>query len=111
MQKQQQDGVVIACDFCGDDWDEVKAMIEGHHGSVLCLECLKVAMAGMVPAAEPFNCTLCLREDLPAATPRWSPQPRPRDANPNAVVCEECLSQAARAFHRDKDVDWLMAKS
>ncbi len=111
MQRHQGGSVVIGCDFCGDDWDQVKAMIEGHHGSVLCLDCLKVALACAAPAAEPFNCTLCLRENLPDTTPRWSPKPRPQGANPHAVICEDCLQQAARAFHRDKDIDWSMPKS
>ena len=110
MQKHESDGVVISCDFCGEDWDEVKPMIEGHHGSVVCLECLKAALERVRPAPGGFRCTLCLREDLPETLFRWSHDPRPAAANPQSIVCADCIQQAARTFHRDKDVDWLMSQ-
>ena len=85
-------------------------MIEGHHGSVVCLECVKVALDQVRPAPDQFNCTLCLRDGLPEDLPRWSPDPRPAAANPQAIACADCIQQAARAFHRDQDVDWSMPK-
>lgn len=101
MQRSEDGGIVISCDFCGTDWDEVRPMIEGHHGSVLCLECLKVAIHQAASGEGKYRCTLCLRENIPATLPRWS-----NPARPAACACEECLIQAAKAFSRDPDVDW-----
>jgi hypothetical protein len=36
---------------------------------------------------------------MPAAMPRWS-----NPAHPEAIACQECLYQAAKAFHKNKDV-------
>lgn len=105
MQRTEDGGIVISCDFCGTDWDEVIPMIEGHHGSTLCLDCLQAALDQTQPAAQAFPCTLCLR-DLPADTARWQPSPLPPSANPSAAACGECLSQAAGTFSKDPDVDW-----
>ncbi len=106
MQRYEDGGVVISCDFCGTDWDELLPMIEGHHGSVLCLECFKLALKAAAPADGPYACTLCLREKVPATLPRWRPEPLPDRANPQAVICQECILQAAKAFDRDEEVDW-----
>ena len=100
MQRTENDGIVISCDFCGTDWDQVKPMIEGHHGSVICLTCLEIALKQAVTHTGEYRCTLCLREGLPATLPRWS---SPASA---ATVCLDCLHQAAGAFDRDPDVDW-----
>ncbi len=106
MQRNQDDGVVICCDFCGTDWDQVKPMIEGHHGSVLCLECLKAALGQIKPQDWTFSCTLCLREGLPAGTARWTHPAAPPAANAAAVLCADCLHQAMRTFGKDPDVDF-----
>jgi len=104
MQRTEPEGIVISCDFCGTDWDEVLPMIEGHHGSVLCLVCLKIALAEQKAGEDKYRCTLCLRENIPAALPRWSGK------RPEATACQECLEQAARAFNRDPDVDFEWRK-
>ena len=105
MQRTEPEGIVISCDFCGCDWDEVKPMIEGHRGSVLCLECLKLALPATEAGQDGFACTMCIR-DLPSYVPRWAhPRPGP-GANPTAVLCEDCISQAAGTFSKDPDVDW-----
>ncbi|MCE9589871.1 MAG: ClpX C4-type zinc finger protein [Planctomycetes bacterium] len=101
MQRTEDGGIVISCDFCGTDWDEVRPMIEGHHGSVICLDCLKLAVVQAAPAEGKYSCPLCLRDNIPATLPRWS-----HPSHPNAIACEECIHQAARAFHKDPDVDW-----
>ncbi len=105
MQRTEDGMVVISCDFCGSDWDEVKPMIEGHRGSVLCLNCLKTALVEMATGSQPYACTLCIREGLPPSLPRWQSPLRPQ-----AVICEECIHQAAGAFNRDKDTDWSWQK-
>jgi hypothetical protein len=120
MQRNEPEGVVLSCDFCGTDWDQVRPMIEGHHGSIICLECLKAALAGRasspgvasqggagVPPAPAalgagtFTCTMCIRDQLPATLPRWVSPKRSV-----AIICKECIEQAARAFDRDPDVAW-----
>ena len=109
MQKHESDGVVISCDFCGSDWDQIKPMVEGHRGSVLCLSCLAAALDHSAPAPDEFKCTLCRREPLPADLPRWfhpTPDPAQPGLNPDACACQDCLHQAARAFTRDKDTDF-----
>lgn len=113
MQRTEDGGIVISCDFCGSDWDEVKPMIEGHHGSVLCLECLASALelakptqvatdtaVGVQPA-----CTMCLQEPEQGKA-QWIPDPRPVGANPTALICIDCINQAAGTFSKDPDIDW-----
>jgi hypothetical protein len=104
MQREDPDGIVIVCDFCRRDWDGQEPMIEGHHGSILCLECLKVALehqSTTLGGEDKFKCTLCLRFNMPPAMPRWS-----NPTHPEAMVCQECLYQAAKAFGRNPDVPW-----
>ncbi|MBI1371591.1 MAG: hypothetical protein GC159_02355 [Phycisphaera sp.] len=113
MQRTEQGGVIISCDFCGVDWDAYdesmsNPMVEGHRGSVICLSCLKQALEHMAPAESEFMCTLCVNEKVPAGTERWfhpSPTPSP-GLNAHAVVCRACIRQAAGRFNKDKDVDW-----
>jgi hypothetical protein len=104
MQRQDKEGIVIVCDFCRRDWDGQEPMIEGHHGSVLCLECLKLALVNQQPGRggdEKYKCTLCLRFNIPGKLPSWR-----HPDHPEAIVCQECLYQAAKAFHRNPDVPW-----
>ena len=101
MQRRKPEGIVISCDFCLRDWDGQEAMIEGHHGSILCLNCLKLALVEQQTHPDKFKCTLCLRFNMPPAMPRWSN----RD-HPNAIACQECLYQAAKAFSRNEDIPW-----
>jgi hypothetical protein len=101
MQREDPEGIVIVCDFCRRDWDGQEAMIEGHHGSILCLECLKRALSEQKPAEGKFKCTLCLRFNMPPEMPRWI-----NSDHPDAIVCQECLYQAAKAFSRNPDVPW-----
>jgi hypothetical protein len=101
MQREDPEGIVIVCDFCRRDWDGQEPMIEGHHGSILCLECLKAALPAQATGDQKYKCTLCLRFNLPPEMPRWS-----NPAHPEAIVCQECLYQAARGFSRNKEVPW-----
>ncbi len=104
MQRTENGGIVIACDFCGTEWDQVRPMIEGHRGSILCLACLRSAQNEMAAGSEPFKCTLCLR-DLPADVPSWHHAQKAEDANPDAALCGDCLKQAVKAFADDPDTD------
>lgn len=105
MQRHTDEGVVLACDFCGTDWDMERPMIEGHQGSILCLDCLARAIDEARPSDEAFDCTLCLVEREPPMKQWTHPQPG-EDANPKAIVCWDCIQQADRAFGRDEDTDW-----
>ncbi len=101
MQREDPDGIVIVCDFCRRDWDGQEAMIEGHHGSILCLQCTKQALIEQATGTDKYKCTLCLRFNIPPELPRWS--------NPDhgeAVACQECLYQAARTFGRTPGLGW-----
>jgi len=101
MQREDPDGIVILCDFCRRDWDGQEAMIEGHHGSILCLRCMQRALNEQKPLEGKFKCTLCLRFNMPPEMPRWhSP------SHPESIVCQECLYQAAKAFARNPDNDF-----
>lgn len=97
MQRQDPDGVVISCDFCASDWDQVRPMIEGHRGSVLCLDCLRQALDQAAPASHDFDCTLCLQH-RPAGRKFWRHR--------NAAVCYDCIRLAAKTFHKDPDTDF-----
>ena len=103
MQRHEDDGIIISCDFCGTDWDQVKPMIEGHGGSVLCLECFKLGFEQASPEEGEFRCTICLRDNLPSSLARWS---NPRQPQP--IVCRDCINQAAGTFDKDPDVPWCL---
>ncbi len=106
MQRTTPDNlIVIACDFTGLDWDERIPMIEGHRGSVLSLDALAMAIDGAEPIDEPTPCTMCLRE-IETGTRAWRHPEPPDDANPDAVICWDCIQQADRAFAKDPDTDW-----
>ena len=102
MQRTEDGGVIISCDFCGTDWDPRTGsppMTEGHHGSVLCLECLKIALKAAAPQPEKYACTLCLQVDL--TRPAYRSQSRLA-----AIACQDCIDLAAKTFSRDPDVGW-----
>lgn len=101
MQKTVNDGVVICCDFCHTEWDGQSGMVEGHHGSAICLNCLDRALREKNRAEGKYACTLCLRVNMPASLDRWSHPDRPE-----VRVCQECLYQAAKAMSRAPHVDW-----
>jgi len=101
MQRIEDGGLIISCDFCRTDWNGQDPVIEGHRGSIICLECVKLALDALIPAKENFKCILCLREPLPPTMPRWNhPQ------NPTTSACRDCIHQAADVFDRDPDVNW-----
>jgi hypothetical protein len=107
MQRTEHGGIIISCDFCGTDWDQELAMIEGHKGSVLCLVCLTQALDHAQPVGESFQCTLCLSEK-PADTKYWlHPDAKPSPGlNTDAPLCWDCIRLAAKGFHKDPDVDF-----
>jgi hypothetical protein len=112
MQRETPEGIIISCDFCGRDWDpydteQALPMTEGHHGSVICLACLRHALEQAAPADGEVPCTLCLQHK-PPGTRAWShPAAEPSAGrNPAAEVCWSCIRLAAKTFHKDSDVDF-----
>ena len=107
MQREEDGGIVISCDFCGLDWDEVRAMLEGHHGSVMCLDCLRYALEQAQPSEVAFKCTLCLREREEGVRAWAHPGAEPSPGlNREAMACWDCIRLAAKTFHKDKDTDF-----
>ena len=93
----------VLCNFCGASWTEARPVIEGHHGSHLCGNCLTVAyrmlvLEGDAGDGKAYQCTMCLQE---REGPGWrSPM------NEDAVVCRSCVKQSAGVLHKDADFDW-----
>ena len=113
MQRKVEDGIIICCDFCGTDWDQVKPMIEGHKAhfpspGVMCLNCLTVALADLATVdGDTYACTLCRQQEIETSVEAWI---GPGEVDPPSIACKSCLHQAAGAFHRDKDTDWTWNK-
>jgi len=93
----------VLCDFCHAEWTLDKPVIEGHHGSIICGNCLTVAYTQVVlhsvntgPAG--YQCTMCLenRPDIAWQSPAYS----------EAVICQRCLKLAAGTLSKDKDFNW-----
>ncbi len=102
MQRTDDDGVIISCDFCGTDWDPLTGlpvMTEGHRGSAMCLDCLQRALPEHEVSGTAFDCTLCLqRRD--AGTRAW------RGPREGVTACWPCIRLAAKTFHKDREVDF-----
>src|SRR5215471_13883877 len=101
MQRIEDNALIVSCDFCATDWNGAAPVIEGHRGSIICLECLKRALGEMKHGEGKFNCVLCLREGIAENVDRWEHQNRP-----GVFACKSCVLQAADVFDRDPDVEW-----
>jgi hypothetical protein len=101
MQRIEGEYLIVSCDFCGTDWDGQFPAIEGHRGSIICLECLKTALKELAEQEGVYSCVLCLRERIAAVKPRWS-----HPSHAQTYACQDCVHQAAGAFDRDPDVPW-----
>lgn len=96
----------VLCDFCGRAWDPddpARPMIEGHHGSHLCGECLSIAYVAIVHESRNDRvpgqtCTMCL-EEREDETHRSAERPA-------AVICRRCVKQSATALEKDPDSRW-----
>ncbi|MAB82175.1 MAG: hypothetical protein CMJ24_01910 [Phycisphaerae bacterium] len=95
----------ILCDFCHRaTWSKEIASIEGHHGSIVCSDCLACAWVEVVQAEAGIRldgaaCTMCLEE---RTDPAWrSP------LHEAACICRRCIKLAGRAFKKDGHSDWV----
>ena len=93
MHGEDPDGIVIVCDFCRRDWDGQEAMIEGHHGSVLCLECLKKGLAEQKTGARSITVRCVCGFCIPPTLPRWS---HPEHSGGGGVPGSACTRRARR---------------
>lgn len=107
MHKTRPDGSLIesTCDFCGRVWDPEgsELMIEGHHGSLICLKCLSLAYADVALHGGGFEhqgkpCTMCLEE---RNQPEWE-----SPVVEGSRVCLRCIKQAATALEKDPETGW-----
>lgn len=90
----------VLCDFCHKAaWADDSPCVEGHHGSVICGNCLTAAFAALSDggAASPEPCTMCLEIRDEQA---W------HGVRPEAQICRRCVKLAAGALHKSKDWDW-----
>lgn len=90
------------CDFCGSEWTEELAMIEGHKGSLICGVCLtdayrRVMVKGENEVEEGYSCTMCL---LTKSEPAW------RSPSTGSTICTWCMKRAATMLSKDPDLGW-----
>ena len=84
-------------------WEMDIPSIEGHHGSVFCVECLEQAWDRLVvekeeiPSDPEWKCCMCLESN---DGPWWQSSLR------EARVCRRCVKQSAGVLHKSKDWDW-----
>lgn len=83
------------CDFCRRDWTAARPFVEGHHGSCVCGDCLRAALAANGTESPGFRCNLCLesRTDLVLSAE-------------GAHLCGRCRDRSARALERDAESGW-----
>jgi len=90
------------CDYCGTEWTEDLAMIEGHKGSIICGVCLReafrqVIVLGQNNAEEGYSCNLCL---LTKAEPAW------KSSATAATICAWCINRSGGMVAKDSDSGW-----
>ncbi|MEQ8316611.1 MAG: hypothetical protein RIE77_12115 [Phycisphaerales bacterium] len=98
----------FVCDFTGRTWDGMFPMVEGHQGSLICGDALRIAFTEVVllghdtkPAGA--TCTMCLEE---RDDPGWqSPMPV-GDRDEPAIICRRCIRQSSTRLEKDPDWDW-----
>ena len=102
----------VLCDFCHREWTEDIPMLEGHHGSCLCANCLTLAyrdvvLEGNSTAPKEYSCPMCLEASADRDALGRGDEPGWRSPlHEEAVICGRCIELAAKALHKDKDHDW-----
>jgi hypothetical protein len=98
----------ILCDFCGrSTWSLDIPSIEGHHGSILCCDCLDRAWQDRIEEKNPgqtgapeagWTCTMCLESSDDGL---WVSPLRAEGR-----ICRRCIKQAAGVLHKCRDWSW-----
>lgn len=94
----------ILCDFClRQAWVLDLPCVEGHHGAIICGDCLneaatRVRVEKSPPLQEVAVCTMCLEH---RQEPGWS-----SDAGAGAI-CTRCIKQSSGVLHKSKDWAWV----
>ncbi|MCA9291493.1 MAG: hypothetical protein KDA25_10215 [Phycisphaerales bacterium] len=102
----------VLCDFCHREWREDVPMVEGHHGSCICGNCLSLAFRSVMldkvnDAPAEWQCPLCLEASADRAELGRADEPGwPSPLDPEVVVCRRCIKQASGALHKSSDYDW-----
>ena len=94
----------VLCDFCHKAaWADDAPCVEGHHGSIICGDCLTHAFAALAQggAGSSEPCTMCLEVRDEYA---W------HGTQTEAHICRRCIKQAAGALHKSTDWDWSKPK-
>lgn len=96
------------CDFTGRSWDGSFPLVEGHQGSLICGDALRIAFTEVVllghdskPAGA--TCVMCLeqRDD-----PGWQSPVPTGDREEGAVICRRCIRQSSTRLEKDPDWGW-----
>ncbi|OAB63833.1 hypothetical protein AY599_18480 [Leptolyngbya valderiana BDU 20041] len=98
----------FVCDFTGRQWDGSFPMVEGHQGSLICGDALRIAYTEVVllgndskpPGA---TCTMCLEE---RDDPGWQSPVAVRDGEGSAIICRRCIRQSSTRLAKDPDWGW-----
>lgn len=93
----------VLCDFCRREWTLDRPLIEGHHGSCVCGDCLaeafrRVSLDEQDDSIPGYTCTMCLeqRKDPCFRSP----------TQPDAFICRRCIKLGATALERDPESNW-----
>lgn len=103
----------VLCDFCQREWSEDIPMMEGHQGSCVCGNCLKLAYIDVVynqhdssPEGD-WKCPMCLEgNDDRAAQNREGEPGWQSPIRDEAVICRRCLKMAAGVLAKDPEMNW-----
>lgn len=94
----------ILCDYCERPaWAKGIPCVEGHHGSVICGNCLTIAWVELIkekitPENSKTNeCSLCLTK---ISGPIWASKLTQK------IACSTCIKRAAGVLHKDPDWAW-----
>jgi hypothetical protein len=98
----------ILCDFCESAaWAAGEPCVEGHQGSIICGDCLKLAYEKLILSESDEQssqkCRMCLED---RDEPSWLSK-----VDPSATICFRCMKQAAAVLQKSKHWDWVKPTS
>jgi hypothetical protein len=87
-------------------------MVEGHHGSCICGNCLTIAYTIVVlhdrsTAPADFTCTMCLEKNADReAEKRADNTGWQSPMHDGAIICRRCVKLAGGTLHKDAESNW-----